>query len=228
MQKIKSPSLTQWLAQAVLTGLGWLAIAVSFSIVVWATFPIVAGFGQIQWFKAKTWVKQRVIWQQRATQDALPESTPLSERAREVFQEEEFSLKIEALGLDVRVLPNIDAANPVSYGPALKQGVAHAKGSAFPGQGKLVYIFGHSTNYEWFVAELNAVFYQLKDLEPGDTVVVSQGDKRLAYAVREIKIIEADETTYIEEHLDDDWLVLQTCYPPGTTWKRLIVIAQPT
>jgi sortase A len=211
----------------VLTGLGWLAIAVSFSIVVWATFPIISGFGQIQWFKAKTWVKQQIIWQQRGTQGA-PEPSPKPQPDQEAFSEAEFSLKIEALGLDVRVLPKIDAADPASYGPALKQGVAHAKGSAFPGQGKLVYIFGHSTNYEWFVAELNAVFYQLKDLEPGDTIVVSQGDKRLAYAVREIKIIEADETTYIEEHLDDDWLVLQTCYPPGTTWKRLIVIAQPT
>jgi len=215
----------RWLAQAILTGLGWLAIATAISVVVWVAFPILSGFGQIQWFKLKTLINQQLVWQRPKTERQEP-TLPQSEAI--VFAEEEFRLQIAVLDLDVPVLPNIDATDKESYGPALKQGVAHAKGSAFPGQGKLAYIFGHSTNYEWFVAELNAVFYQLKDLEPGDKIMVEQNDKKLQYQVREKKIIEADETTFIEEHLDEDWLVLQTCYPPGTTWKRLIVVAQPT
>lgn len=217
-----SAKLSRWL----LGFLGWSALLIALTLSVVIAWPVVTTVAQFQFNQAKTvsLAKMRQFLRlpvELKTQRALPNQGGVS------FAPQEFRLQINKINLDTRVIPNIEAGNKDSYGPALRQGVAHAEGSAFPGEGKLVYVFGHSTNYEWFVTELNALFYRLKDLEPGDEVKLSQGDKQLTYHVIGTKIIEADETTFIRENLERNILVLQTCFPPGTTWKRLIVIAEP-
>jgi len=136
-----------------------------------------------------------------------------------------FSLYIAKIDLEAKVMPNIDATDSQAYKAALKQGVAHAKGTAFPGQGKLVYIFGHSTDYAWNVETYNALFYQIKDLEIGDPVVANLGEQKYIYKVIEKKIVDATDMSLLEKNIDKDVLVLQTCYPPGTTWKRLLIVA---
>lgn len=138
-----------------------------------------------------------------------------------------FSIKIEKIGVNAKVIANIEASNPDIYEPALKKGVAHGLGSAFPGEEKMIYIFGHSTDYVWNVETYNALFYQIKDLEKGDLIVLALGDKEYKYEVFEQKIVENNDTDSINNMQDMDVLILQTCYPPGTTWKRLLVIAKP-
>ncbi|KKR56069.1 MAG: hypothetical protein UT95_C0055G0005 [Candidatus Curtissbacteria bacterium GW2011_GWB1_40_28] len=69
--------------------------------------------------------------------------------------------------------------------------------------------------------------YLLKDMEPGDPVVIFFAGKRYNYVVSEKKITEAADVDYFKLRTDEQILVLQTCYPPGTTWKRLLVIAKP-
>ena len=44
-----------------------------------------------------------------------------------------------------------------------------------------------------------------------------------------IEIIDPDEVSLLTQAQESgEQLVLQTCWPPGTTWKRLIVIAKPS
>lgn len=138
-----------------------------------------------------------------------------------------FSLTIPKIDLEAKVVPNVDASNPDIYKAALKEGVAQAKGTAFPGQGKMIYIFGHSTDYAWNVSTYNALFYQVKDLTTGDLVVARLGDKNYDYTVIDRQIVAPTDMSLIEKHANDDVLILQTCYPPGTTWKRLLVVASP-
>jgi len=138
-----------------------------------------------------------------------------------------FSLYIAKIDLDTTVIPNVDATDPEAYKAALKQGVAHARGTAFPGQKKMIYIFGHSTDYAWNVETYNALFYQIKDLNTGDIIETRLGDKITNYEVKEKAVVAADDMSLIEKHFHDDVLILQTCYPPGTTWKRLLVVASP-
>jgi len=138
-----------------------------------------------------------------------------------------FFIAIPKLNLHTQVMANVDPNNPDIYVPALKKGVGHGLGSAFPGQGKMVYIFGHSTDYAWNVTTYNALFYQLKDLETGDRIILYLGDKSFSYEVAEKVIAEPSEVELVNSQVDNDVLVLQTCYPPGTTWKRLNVIATP-
>ena len=220
-----------WAVRIIFKGLGWLSIAMAAAIGAIVAFPVAVGLIRVQLDQLNVLAQQVsskiVVWQKSETSQLIELPAGPPQKQRIVFAEKPFKLTIPKIGLDSWVLPNIEAANEASYKPALEQGLAHALGSGFPGQGKLVFIFGHSTNYEWFVAELNAIFFKLNDLEIGDEVEVGQDEKTINYQVIEKKIIEAEELAFIKENLDRDILVLQTCYPPGTTWKRLIIIAEP-
>ena len=105
--------------------------------------------------------------------------------------------------------------------------MAHALGTSFPGQPGVSYLFAHSTDTIFNVPRFNAVFYLLKDLEAGDRVVIFFNGRRFDYIVVERKITEPEDVSYFTMKTEEQILVLQTCYPPGTTWKRLLVIAKP-
>lgn len=138
-----------------------------------------------------------------------------------------FSIIVEKIGANAPVIPSVDASSKPVYEAALKRGVAHALGTAFPGQPGVSYLFAHSTDTIFNVPRFNAVFYLLKDLVAGDKVVVFFGGRRYDYVVTETKITEAEDVSYFTMRTSEQILVLQTCYPPGTTWKRLLVIAKP-
>ena len=139
-----------------------------------------------------------------------------------------FSILIPKLGANVRVFPNIDPDNPQAYLPILQQGVAHAKGSVFPGQPGTTYLFAHSADNWWDVGRYNAVFYTLNNLSEGDEIDVFFENRRYRYAVSQKLISDPQDTTLLtSQHVGPQRLVLQTCWPPGTTLKRLYVIATP-
>lgn len=138
-----------------------------------------------------------------------------------------FSIIVEKIGAAAAVVPNVDAANKPTYEAALKRGVAHALGTAFPGQAGVTYLFAHSTDTIFNVPRYNAVFYLLWDMKPQDKIVIFFDGKRYDYLVTETKITEPSDVSYFTMQTSEQILVLQTCYPPGTTWKRLLVIAKP-
>src|SRR3990167_2958370 len=138
-----------------------------------------------------------------------------------------FSIIVEKIGADAPVIANVDASNKTVYTEALKRGVAHALGTAFPGQPGVSYLFAHSTDTIFNVPRFNAVFYLLKDMVAGDKVVLFFAGRRYDYIVVETKITEPEDVSYFTLKTQEQILVLQTCYPPGTTWKRLLVIARP-
>lgn len=138
-----------------------------------------------------------------------------------------FSIIVEKIGADATIVPNVDASKKEVYTAALKRGVAHALGTSFPGQPGVTYLFAHSTDTIFNVPRYNAIFYLLNDLVPGDSVVIFFNGKRYNYTVSEKKITEPADVGYFTLKTDEQILVLQTCYPPGTTWKRLLVIAKP-
>ena len=138
-----------------------------------------------------------------------------------------FSIIVEKIGADAPVIANVDASNKQVYEAALKRGVAHALGTAFPGQSGVTYLFAHSTDTIFNVPRFNAIFYLLKDMEPQDRIIIFFAGKRYDYVVVEKKITEPADVSYFTLKTNEQILVLQTCYPPGTTWKRLLVIARP-
>lgn len=146
-----------------------------------------------------------------------------------VPKDTQFSIVIPKIGASAKVFPNVDPSDPNAFLPVLRQGVAHAKSTVFPGQKGNVYLFAHSTDNFWDVGRYNAVFYLLKDLQPGDEVVIFFENKRYEYVVKNSKIVDPTDVSYIvnAQKENKETLILQTCWPPGTTWQRLLVFAEP-
>lgn len=139
-----------------------------------------------------------------------------------------FDVLIPKIGANARVFPNVDTTNEQEYLKILQQGVAHARGSVFPGISGTTYLFAHSTDNFWNVGRYNAVFYLLKDVSVGDDVIVFYKDRRYNYKVVDNKITAGDDISYlVNSHDGPEQLVLQTCWPPGTAFKRLLVVAKP-
>ncbi|OGH13359.1 MAG: hypothetical protein A3H50_01680 [Candidatus Levybacteria bacterium RIFCSPLOWO2_02_FULL_37_10] len=139
-----------------------------------------------------------------------------------------FSILIPRLGASTKVFSNIDPSNQNEFLPILQNGVAHAKGTVFPGMAGNIYLFAHSTDNFWDVGRYNAVFYLLKDLKPGDDIIVFFENQRHNYVVTESRVVDAKDISYITQaKTGKEKLILQTCWPPGTTWKRLLVFAKP-
>lgn len=141
-------------------------------------------------------------------------------------QDPNYSIVIPKIGANSRIVPNVNAADEPSYLQALQNGVAHAQGTAFPGEGGHVFLFAHSTDYIWNVGTYNAVFYLLYKLEKDDEVNLFYNGQRYVYKVTEKIEVEPSQVEYLTRKTNEEFITLQTCWPPGTTFKRLLVFAK--
>ena len=138
-----------------------------------------------------------------------------------------FSVVIPTIDAKANVIANVDVSNKSDYLEALKKGIAHAKGTYFPGQGGRIFLFSHSTDSPLNFARYNAIFYLLKKLEKGDTIIVFFADKKYEYEIVDKIIADAGDTSWLTPKKEGEELILMTCDPPGTTWNRLLVVAKP-
>ena len=137
----------------------------------------------------------------------------------------DFSIVIPKIGAVAPVIANIDPINPENYLSALRRGVAHAAGTPMPGEFGNTYIFAHSTDTFYNVGAYNAVFYLLGKLTEGDEIYIYYKGEEYIYIVSDKRIVASEDVKYLGKQGDWNTLTLQTCYPPGTTLKRLVVVA---
>jgi LPXTG-site transpeptidase (sortase) family protein len=137
----------------------------------------------------------------------------------------DFSIIIPTIGVNAPIIAGVNPVSKAGYTQALLYGVAHSSTSYYPNQNGTVYLFSHSTNYEWYVKDLNAVFYLLKNVKLGDYVVLFYLGNRYTYAIRESKVVSAKEVSYLTPQYGKRELILQTCWPPGTAYERMLVFA---
>jgi LPXTG-site transpeptidase (sortase) family protein len=138
-----------------------------------------------------------------------------------------FSLEIPKIGVEVPVVINVDAANEAEYLEALKQGVAHVKGTYLPGMGGGVTLFAHSIDDRQLAGEYGAVFYRLDELERNDEVQVWYMGEKLTYRVYRAWVTKADDVGVFKRIKNGERLFLVTCTPRETLEKRLIVELLP-
>lgn len=140
----------------------------------------------------------------------------------------EFSIVVPKIGASQKIQANVDPSNKNEYLEALRTSIAHAKGTAYPGINGTTYLFAHSADNFWNVGRYNAVFYLLKELDTGDEIYLFFKGKRYNYAVYDKKIVDASEVNFVDAALGQgERIILQTCWPPGTDWKRLLIFAKP-
>ena len=142
-----------------------------------------------------------------------------------VPEDPNFSVVIPKIGANAKVLPNINAADSSIYLQALQKGVAHTLGTAFPGEKGHIFLFAHSTDYFWNIGNYNAVFYLLYKLEKSDEVDIFYQGQRYVYRVIGKEIVDPSQVQYLTRKTNREFLTLQTCWPPGTTLKRLLIFA---
>lgn len=138
----------------------------------------------------------------------------------------EYGIVIEKINANAKIVANINPGNEREYTQALSQGVAAALGSTPPGQPGNLYLFSHSTDAPWNIVRYNAIFYLLRELEPGDRVIIFYQNRRYDYIVFDKVIAKPTDISYLTNKYDYPVLTLQTCDPPGTLLNRLIVRAR--
>jgi sortase A len=180
-------------------------------IILWLTSPIIIGE-----------FRYRFIVQKQ------PESIERSKFSYVLSPDDnEMELIVPKIAVRTKVLANIDPNKENEYDEILSNKAAHALGSSFPGEKGLIYLFGHSTNSIFNKDFFNPVFYSVKNLEAGDQIALLYKGKVYVYKVDEKMVVNADDFTAIKAGQGEEKLVLQTCWPPGTSWKRLLIIARP-
>ncbi len=150
----------------------------------------------------------------------------IQEEAKRYGVDAYFSVVIPKIGAKSNIIANVDAGDIDEYLLALERGVAHAKGTHFPGQGEAIFLFAHSTDSPANVVRYNATFYLLKKLEAGDKILVFFADKKYEYFVSEKVITSAKDISWLSYDDGEETLIMQTCDPPGTNLKRLIIVAK--
>jgi len=140
--------------------------------------------------------------------------------------DEDFGIVIPKIAANSKVIADVDWQNSREYQRALTKGVAHAEGTALPGENGNVFIFAHSGVDFYEAARYNAVFYLTDKLEKGDEIYIFYKKKKFVYKVTEKKIARPEEISYLEGDASRKTLTLMTCWPPGTTLKRMVVVAE--
>jgi LPXTG-site transpeptidase (sortase) family protein len=139
----------------------------------------------------------------------------------------ENGITIPSLFIDEPVIYNVDPNNEIVYLEALRNGIAHASGTTFPGAGGLGYYFAHSST-PTLVRQFNAIFYLLDKLAIGDEVYIFHDGTRYDYKIFAKQITDPTDLSFLHHQYETETIVLQTCWPPGTTTKRLLVFARRT
>ena len=142
----------------------------------------------------------------------------------------EFTLRIPKILAASRVAKNVSPFNKEEYLKVLDNNlVAQAKDTALPGDGKgtTVYLFAHSTQQGIQTVRKNSVFYLLGEMQISDPIFINYEGKVYTYRVYNKKVVNASEVEYLKyKDENKEVLILQTCWPLGTDWKRLLIFAE--
>lgn len=87
-------------------------------------------------------------------------------------------------------------------------------------------IFGHSSDYPWKNNDFGTVFTLLPQLQPGDEIIITRGERKYRYSIKKSLVTDAKLTGLIG-NVQEHELILSTCYPIGFFNKRFNVIATP-
>ncbi len=186
--------------------LSLILIGMGISLVLYAIFPLLSG--EAVYFLRRFHASDTSLGE--------TEETPVSS---------DFGLVINKLGVNAPIVKDVGVSQESLYLQALESGVAHARGSALPGEGGLIYLFAHSSLNYWALGRYATVFNLLNKLEENDSIVIYYKNHLFKYQVTSKRIIPGFSTLPINWEGDSETLILQTCYPPGATLSRLIVTA---
>lgn len=108
----------------------------------------------------------------------------------------------------------------------LEKGIVQYPGTAKPGEIGNAFIFGHSSYYPWADGGFKDVFARLNHLVVGDEIIVFYQQKKYVYRVTDKTVVKPGDVTIFKRDPSGRELSLMTCWPIGTTYKRLVVFSE--
>jgi len=140
----------------------------------------------------------------------------------------DFGVVIPKIGANSRVVANVDPFTESAYQQALTRGIAHARGTAYPGTTGTTFLFSHSSVNFYQATRYNSVFYLLDKLTNGDEIFAYYKGEKYRYRVTQKRVVNAEDVAYLQNTNNGKQLILMTCWPAGTNLKRLLIIASIT
>lgn len=137
----------------------------------------------------------------------------------------QFGIIIPKIKANSKVIAQVDPYNPKVYQYALTKGVAQAKGTAFPYEEGNMFLFSHSSVNFYEAQHYNSIFYLLGKLEKGDIIDIYYAGKKYTYAVTGKTIVSPEDVSFLQKGSKGHSLTLMTCWPAGTSLKRLLIEA---
>ncbi len=135
----------------------------------------------------------------------------------------ENSIKIPTINVNAPISWRVNNL-PKEVSQGLSNGVIQVNGTALPGEKGNIYITGHSSNYVWVKQKYNSIFSNISKLVVGDMVYVKFGKEVYVYKVYDQKIVASNDLSILDP-TNESRLTLATCWPLGTSLKRMVVLA---
>ena len=108
-------------------------------------------------------------------------------------------------------------------------GVVHYSDTAKPGLPGVSIVLGHSSAFPWYKGDYGAVFALLSKLNVGDRFYIQYDDNRtFVYEMTQSIVFnpfEKDERVEALENAPGSTMLLISCYPVGTDYKRIAIQA---
>jgi len=130
------------------------------------------------------------------------------------------SVLISKLGVDAPLIFPAGTSQK-ELNAALNEGIIVYPGSALPGQNGEVFLSGHSSTFIWNKTSYGQVFALLDKLEAGDVVSIAYNNLQYDYRVTGKEVLTPSQT--ILTKTEQPTITLMTCWPIGTSLKRLVV-----
>lgn len=165
------------------------------------------------------------------TKDALNQNI-LQEDPTSLNYNGKFNISIPSLGLNsLAVQANVESGVEEAYQQALKNALAHFKGTGLPISDihNNIVIYGHSAGGDYYsrTHDTAAAFSTLSDIKIGDEIEIQMEGKTYKYRIVKTKIVKPDDTSIITGEKGKGTLTLFTCYPNGNNSKRFVAVARP-
>jgi len=186
-----------------------------------------------------SWINYKEIDQTKVKKETIeiiekiktePPQPTLTAETKPEPEDNTFRVEIPKIGAKADIVIGVSPYDKNEYKAVLKDNViAQSQISSLPGEGRgtSVYLFAHSSQQDISAARQNSVFYLLGELGNDDMVMINYKGKMFAYRVYMKKVIKPKEIEYLEyKDENKEIVILQTCWPIGTNWQRLLVFAE--
>lgn len=163
--------------------------------------------------------------------DFVPEPKSASDTvtAAEVRSQSEYvdvpvRIRIPRIGVDTSI-SNPQSSDLAVLDDALLNGAVRYPGSAYLGESRPMFLFGHQSGLPVVRNQAFKAFNDLQLLEPGDSILVYSEGAVYEYATLSVTKVRAEEAL-IPLDSDDRTLILSTCNSFGDPGERYVVKAE--